>query len=345
MIKVEGMELPYMSFIDMQKILSLADKFQWKDIPFEKLSTEDLKIKGPLGETLLHKLVLGDKLDLLSSGILSEDLLLQKTDKGETVYLYLARQKKLDRLPKELITKAGLLEPSLRGETPLERLVEFNMLDTIDPKFLYEDILLEGSRMFGATYLHFAAMTGALHKVPKELWADKLGLKDSRGANVLYWAGQGKLENFPATKENIRLATEPNNCGETALHQAQLCKLPPEYLTEESLSLQDNKGNTPLHTSAWTNSTTYLPIRYLNEKLLSIENHKKETPLCMILTRYQNQRDERNLINILKILSKETLSGVRGLHIKQEALELVVKELNTRKILEKIRKTEQDLEI
>jgi hypothetical protein len=64
----------------------------------------------------------------------------------------------------------------------------------------------------------------------------------------------------------------------------------------------------------------------------------------MIALRYEKQRDERNLKEIIKTLSKETLMEIKGLDIKQEALNIIVKELNKREILSKIKGNELDIE-
>lgn len=328
----------------MQKILTLANELHWDRIPFKNLSIKDLKTQCPAGETLIHKLALNNKLNLLPEGILCEELLLQKNLVGDTVYLYLAKHQNLDILPKHLITKKGLLEPNLRGDTALERVIEFNKLEIVDPNLVKKGILLETFRGI-ATYLHFAAMMGELKKVPQELWIGKLGLKDTKGNNLLHWAAEGKTKDFPICKESLNLVRETNINGETLLHKAQFDLLPSAYLTKETLSIQDKHGDTPLHRSAWTNSTTYLPIKHLTEKLLTIENKKGESPLYMIIVGYRKQRDEKNLKEILKIPSKETLIAIKGLYIGLEALDLIVNELNTRKILDEIRNKEQNLEI
>lgn len=330
--------------MDIQKILTLANEFHWDRIPFKNLSMEDLKTQSPAGETLIHKLALNNKLNLLPEGILCEELLLQKNLIGDTAYLYLAKHQNLDILPKHLITKTGLLEPNLRGDTALERVIEFNKLEIVDPNLVKEGILLETFRGI-ATFLHLAAMMGELEKIPQELWIGKLGLKDTKESTLLHWAAEGKTKDFPICKESLNLTKEQNINGETFLHKAQLSLLPSEYLTKETLSIQDRYGDTPLHRSAWTNSTTYLPIKHLTERLLTIENKKGESTLYMIIMGYQKQRDEKNLKEILKIPSKETLLGIKGLYIGQESLDLIVNELNTRKILDEIRNKDQNLEI
>jgi hypothetical protein len=327
----------------MKEIFTLYNGFQWKHIPFDKLTKENLKEKCSTGETLIHKLALDNKLNLLPKGFLSEELLLEKDQKADNAYIYLARQQKLDTLPKELITKKGLLSENKRGETPLERIIEFNKLETIDLNFIKEGILLEKFRGLG-TYLHFAAMNGELKKIPKNLWEDKLGLKDSRKCTVLHWAAEGKPEDFPICKESLKLINSQNIDGETPLHKAQLKSLPPEYLTKENLSVQDKYGDTPLHKSAWTNSTTYLPIKQLDENLITIKNKRGQNLLHMIALGYQKQRDEQNLKEIIKILSRETLMGVKGLNVKQEALNVIVKELNKRAILSKIKGNELSID-
>lgn len=328
----------------MKEIFTLSNGFQWKHIPFDKLTKENLKEKCSTGETLVHKLALDNKLNLLPKGFLSEELLLEKNHKGDNVYIYLARKQKLDTLPKKLITKEGLLSENKNGETALEKVIEFNKLDTIDLKFIKEGILLRQFRGL-ATYLHFAAMMGELKKIPKEIWENKLDLKDSKGSTVLHWAAEGKPEDFPICKESLKLINSQNIDGETPLHKAQLKTLPPEYLRKENLSIQDRYGDTPLHKSAWANSTTYLPIKHLDEDLLTLKNKRGQNLLHMIALGYEKQRDEGNLKEIIKNLSKETLMRVKGLDVKQGALDIIVKEVNTRRIIEEIRKKEKDLEI
>lgn len=330
--------------MNIKEILTLSDGFQWKHIPFDKLTKENLKEKCSTGETLIHKLALDNKLKLLPKGILSEELLLEQNHKGDNVYIYLARQQKLDRLPKELITKEGLLAQNRNGETALERVIEFNKLETIDIKFIKDGILLENFRAL-STYLHFAVMMGELKKIPKELWIDKVGIKDAKGNTVIHWAAEGKPEDFPICKESLELINSQNMAGETPLHKAQLNKLPIEYLSKESLSIKDNYGDTPLHKSAWANSTTYLPIKQLDGELLTIKNKRGQSLIYMLTRGFQKSRDEKNFKEIIKLLSSKCLMSVKGLDIKQEALNIIVKELNTRKILEEIGGKKQDLEI
>ena len=328
----------------MREIFTLSNGFQWKHVPFDKLTKENLKEKCSTGETLVHKLALDNKLRLLPKGILSEELLLEQNHKGDNVYIYLARQQKLAILPKKLITKEGLLAQNKNGETALERVIEFNKLETIDIKFIKQGILLENFRAL-ATYFHFAAMMGELKKIPKELWINNLGLKDSKGSTVVHWAAEGKPEDFPICKESLELINSQNMVGETPLHKAQLNKLPQEYLSKESLSITDNYGDTPLHKSAWANSTTFLPIKQLNEELLTTKNKRGQSLIYMLTTGFQKTRDEKNFKEIIKKLSGKSLMEVKGLDVKQEALNIIVKELNTRRIIEEVRKKEQDLEI
>jgi hypothetical protein len=87
-----------------------------------------------------------------------------------------------------------------------------------------------------------------------------------------------------------------------------------------------------------------LPIKHLDEDLLTLKNKRGQNLLYMIALGYEKQRDERNLKEIIKTLSKETLMEIKGLDIKQEALNIIVKELNKREILSKIKGNELDIE-
>ena len=190
-----------------------------------------------------------------------------------------------------------------------------------------------------ATFVGMAARSGKLKKFPKELiTAGGLTTPNSDGQNALHIAAEtGELKHIPENmmsietlfKELILLVKEPLQKPLTPFHIAikynHLDQIPKKFLTEETLSKEDSRGMSSLDFAILAEKSNWVPKFIPNPK-----------PTGQIKT-------------ILGVLKNETLKEYLRCESQNPYREqrhyLVKNELVKRKVLEKLKKDEQSLEI
>jgi hypothetical protein len=343
----------------------LANSARYGEISWEYLTLEDLKEKDSFGETLLHHLIRlatiskhdksqnflkESKLNMIPKDLICDEILCQKNDKGESIYFCLAKAGHLDLIPQNLLTKQVLLEEKRDGETLLFELITKKQLELVAPNLIKAEILLEEYKHLKTTYLHICAMIGEIQKIPREVWIDKLGIKDFNNNNLLHWAADGVFEGYPINKETKKLMIAKNNQGETPLHKIRnLNDAPKEFLTTKNLLVTDNEGRTPLYWGAYRNPNSFLQLweqrknlenlKGLKEEHLLLKSNRGQTAIDHIFDKYDNQNDPKlkKIKDFLASLSIKTLETIKSQTINNKALNLVKEEILHKKISLKAR--------
>jgi hypothetical protein len=347
---------------DKDTPLQLACQARYGEIDWENLTLDTLKEKNSFGETLLHHLIrvkplhspwdtdhknpeteylrVQSQLDKIPKELLCDEILKQKTNEAESIYLLLAKSGNLQDISKNLITKSMLLEEPENGESILFEIISKKQLELVDPKFIEEGILLEECKQLNTTYLHICAMLGELKKIPKELWMDKLGLKDKNGSNLLHWAADGVFEGYPVNEETIKLMKEKNKEGNTPLHNLRdITTLPREFIDKETLYSKNKNGQSAIYSIARRTPEKFVQfwveMKTLNEKELLEKDCRGEYALDNLFIKYYPKENHENYKKFVAMLSKEALikaKNIEGLtHIKK-AQDLINDELKKRMV-------------
>lgn len=353
--------------------LQLACQARYGEIDWENLKLEDLIERDSFGETLLHHLIrikplstpwdadhdnpktehlrVKAQLDKIPRSLIVDKILRQKTKRDKSIYLMLAQAGALSLVPQELITKEILLknpkdpeseneQDDLPDESILFEIIARKQLEIINPRFIEEGILLEECKQLNTTYLHICAMLGELKKVPKELWIDKLGLKDSKRNNLLHWAADGVFEGVPVNKETINLMNEKNINGATPLHQIRdITSIAKEFTSNDMLYSKDKNQRSALYSIAQRTPEKFVQFwverKNLKEDTLLEKDSKGERILDSIFIKYYPKESHKYYKKFVGMLSQQTLVDVKNIERYkdiQKVQNLINGELNKRMI-------------
>jgi hypothetical protein len=102
--------------------------------------------------------------------------------------------------------------------------------------------------------------------------------------------------------------------GYTMLHEVyNLLEIPTEYITEKSMLVKSNDGNTPLHYAARFGRLMQVPLNILTEQNMLVTNNEGDTPLIYAASRGKLQTIPVALLTENSMLQKGK-DGITPLH-------------------------------
>lgn len=224
-------------------LLTCISRDNFQQIPEHLITPANLLIPDDMGMTPLHVLCCTRNVDLIPAEACTlENLTIQgkQPSPAET----LIKNHQLHRLPPGIREALGYKGPP----SPFQAAIEGWLYHI--PEFLNQESL--GVKMNGRTWMHYAAATGMLYHVPKEL----------------------------LTKENLACRTDT---GDTVYHLA--CRgecfdaIPQDALDQETINLTDAHGNTVLLLACQSrDSLENVPRKLLTTDNLSRKNSSNIAP-------------------------------------------------------------------
>jgi hypothetical protein len=185
---------------DLEKPVDLISKRKYDQIPWNKLTTQDLLEKNSSGisfaaiaakrgifenipkkiiteealtedssneeyDKVIHTITRSEQIKAIPKRLLSEKLLSLPGDHGDSCYHILAQDNNCAFIPDELWTKTALTLQNNNSETPLHDICE-NDSDLIPKEVTFDDLLIESDT--GITPLHTWAASTTWTKIPDE---------------------------------------------------------------------------------------------------------------------------------------------------------------------------------
>lgn len=186
----------------------------------------------------------------------------------------LAKEKKLNLIP--IITKKDVLR-KVNDSTMLHYAAEFGSLDQIPVRLLSQETMTN-KNLVGETALHIAAEYGHLPQVPKILLTERnLTLKNTNGSTPIHYAACGAyFSHLPKNVINSTTLCVKDQFGYTPLHhmaaigQLGLVK---EHLTFHTLTMENTRGETPLHRAGACKELENVPFECLTPEMLLIADN------------------------------------------------------------------------
>jgi putative transposon-encoded protein len=250
---------------------------------------------------------------------------------GTLLILWLARQKSLYLVPKKAITKKVLLT------VPKEK--------DHDKK---------------SSVIHYLAKTEEFKHIPKDILTEELlSTKGLDGRSVYHTLAEqhliGLLPKRLITHSALTLesATKWTPLHSIAHHTPHL--IPKDAKLEDAL-LKSEKNITVLHT--WANGSGWvdIPKEFLTKGTLQLEDAAEQTPFSQIINQFEYESSYRKrfvgkdmVLQLKHVLSQASTKQLKEIVNNPEDYEeltpLVKEELLKRKIVKKLSKTNQSLEI
>ena len=242
-------------------------------------------------------------------------------------------------LPKEAITAKVLLQEATNDTVKGHRLIHLLAMPVIGPpasmvkhpplKHIPQEVftheLLSTRTDSGETVYHLLAQSYVLECIPKEL----------------------------INKDSLLLETPDKR---TVLHSVavNIPELIPKEITLKEMLIRDKNNFTPLHGYACSSKWSDIPKEFLTKDSVEIEDREGKTPTDYILDEfgfdvaYREKGTDHKRISkvkhVLSLVSQDFLNKRTKLE-NHTITKLIEQELNKRKILKEINKTEQSLEI
>lgn len=264
---------------------------------------------------------------------LTEDDLLKDQDGAPFIH-WTIRHKTFAFIPKQAITKKVLLHPIVRdqdyGEEKVIHLLARDAQFKDIPKDILTQELLATKGRLGESVYHVLAKSKKLHLLPKKLLTNNA----NRGLIIA------------------------DNNGWTPLHTItqQSPHLMPENIKLKDLLLKDYRGVTPLHTWASGSGWVNIPKQFLTKETLQLEDSSKQTPFIHVAKQFQYEPKYKDsevfkvlLSQFTHILSHTNNSqlkvAINNPSINKGTMSLIKGEIVKRKLLDEMGKKEQSLEI
>ena len=197
-----------------------------------------------------------------------------------------------------------------------------------------------------------------LKHIPQEVFTHELlSTRTDSGETVYHLLAQSYvLECIPKeliNKDSLLLETPDKR---TVLHSVavNIPELIPKEITLKEMLIRDKNNFTPLHGYACSSKWSDIPKEFLTKDSVEIEDREGKTPTDYILDEfgfdvaYREKGTDHKRISkvkhVLSLVSQDFLNKRTKLE-NHTITKLIEQELNKRKILKEINKTEQSLEI
>jgi len=230
----------------------------WDKIP-KKWQDKKYWQETKSGTTVLISAYLGDRQEWIDKKSLTTQDILKRDDRGHSVATLAAKNTRFFQIPKNIVT-LEVLKQKISPEdddTILHTLARTGQLSCLSKKFLTEEVLsLRGND--GETIYHIVAEENISHHIPKNLW----------------------------TRTAVTLQADS---GRTPLHPLCACNsdlIPPDVTLKDLLIATDGKS-TPLHCWAASGEWVKIPNKFLTQETLELAGDKGETPLNSIVEEYK----------------------------------------------------------
>jgi len=261
---------------------------------------------------------------------LTEDDLLRDREDGPFIN-WAIFHRTFEFIPKQAITKKVLLHPITAdegyGEAKIIHLLAKDAQFKDIPKDILTEELLTTKGRLGESVYHVLAKNNKLHFLPKKLLTTRgLIIADNNGWTPLHTITQKSAFSVP---KNIKL---------------------------KDLLVKDYRGITPLHTWASGSGWVNIPKEFLTKETLQLEDTSKQTPFTHVAKQFQYEPKYKNsevfkvllaqFTHILSHTDKSQLkAAINNPNIHKGTMPLIKGEIVKRKLLEEMRKKEQSIEL
>ena len=343
-------------------------------LKWAKLTPEDVTKRYNHGETILHMAAEEGLWEKIPKP-LRDKKYWRKTDNGSTIYMYAAASPDMSWIDPNDLTELELTRKNKSGNDMISIAItqgNFDkLLKQIPKELLTENILKEKSQVCDLV-IHIIARTGQLKELPDHLLTEEiLSLKCPIGAEETVYhilAKEGRLKDLPKELLTPKGLSAQDATGDTPLFymvQNEPYLIPKELLTPEFM-LQEHSGETPLHLWATSDYWEDIPEELLTRQTLKSESYNGASLLTCLVEKYNHERPwaegeegikkmDRIFLRVVKVSSETDLKKLQEklkadepnwdtLGVKS-TVSLIQDELNKRKIVEKLRKTELSFEL
>jgi len=347
--------------MDLETAKKRAFEGELEKVPAKAITKELLLARGPNGIATICFIISNKQLKYVPKDILTEEVLNQKDLLGSSCFLIAARKTdQFKEIPRSIIT-AQRLKEAQNNEKIWGMLIRAG---EIDQTLKYIDELIDDTELdHKSTFLHACATVSAIDKVPQHLITKERLLQEKtvgKENTIHYAAHYGCLNQIPREFLTQETMSTTNNYGETPLHAAadggKLHLVPEEFLTQENLEKEDNWG-TVFHKASMNCTFDTLPKKFLTEENLTRKSITSEVSPIVLLahkcsepnTQFSKQPHAiAQFSKLIKLLSKESVNSLikeltRGEW--EKAIELCKLELTKKKVLEKVKTSEDSLSL
>jgi hypothetical protein len=270
-----------------EDIKQLAQSGELEKVPPELITEDILLAKNRNGTPTICCILFNNQLKYVPKKLLNDQVLSQKDLSGASGYLLAARKVgQFREIPANLITPEKLKEGQNK-EKLWGILIRNKEINHVLP--FVENLIDEAELDDNSSFLHTCATTCELTKIPQNLITKERILKQKTlgKENVIHYAAHyGCLNQIPSEFLTQKTMTMTSNYGETPLHSAtdggKLDLVPKEFLTQENLEKEDNWG-TVFHKAAINCTFDSFPKEFLTEKNLTAKSLSSEVSPILIL--------------------------------------------------------------